>query len=205
MEKDSTTVQMPHFITKSKAYNTWIKVGYELFAQEGPEGIQIERLARILDLNKSGFYHYFGNHDSYFQHLMQHHLLQVDLMVEKIQSTQDFMPECIQFLAESSIPILVQKQLQRACHSPLFAKTFTEVNAIVDPVILPLWADFIEITDNPTLAFQYFEFVRDIFYARVTPATLSFEFIFDICMQAKEISNGLKNTYSGVVITKHSA
>jgi AcrR family transcriptional regulator len=205
MEKDSTTIQMPHFITKSKAYNTWIKVGYELFAQEGPEGIQIERLARILDLNKSGFYHYFGNHDSYFKHLMQHHLLQVDLMVEKIQSTQDFMPECIQFLADSTIPVLVHRQLQRSCHIPLFAKTYKEVNDKVDPVILPLWIDFIEIPDNPTLALQYLEFVRDTFYARVTPGTMNFEFIFDLCMQAKEICNGIKNSYCHVVITKHSA
>lgn len=204
MEKDSITVQMPHFIKKSKAYNAWIKVGYELFAQEGPEGIQIERLARILDLNKSGFYHYFGNHDTYFEHLMQHHLLQANLLVENIRSSRNFIPECIQFLAESSIPILVQKQLQRACHISLFARTYEEINNKVDPAILTQWIDFIEIPD-PTLALQYLEFVRDTFYARVTTDTLSFEFIFDICMQAKEICNGLKNSYSSVIVTKHSA
>lgn len=205
MENDSTMVQMPHFIKKSKSYNAWLKVGYELFAQDGPEGIQIERLARILDLNKSGFYHYFGNHDTYFEHLMQDHLLQTNLLVDQIQSSRAFIPDCIQFLADASIPILFQKQLQRACHIPLFAKTYKEANNKVEPSILPLWIDFIEISDNPTLALHYLEFVRDTFYARVTADTLSFEFIFDICIQAKEIGNGLKNSYSGVVVTKHSA
>lgn len=205
METDSYTVQMQHFINKSKAYNSWIRVGYELFAHDGPEGIQIERLARVLDLNKSGFYHYFGDHETYFEHLMLHHVLQVNSLVEQVRSSRNFIPDCIQFLAESSIPILVQKQLQRACHIPLFAKTYKETNDLVDPVILPLWIDFIEIQDKPTLALQYLEFVRDTFYARVTPEALSFEFIFDICMQAKEICNGLKNSYCGVVLTKHSA
>lgn len=205
MDKDTTVVQMPHFINKSKAYNTWIKVGYELFAQEGPEGIQIERLARILDLNKSGFYHYFGNHNTYFQHLMEHHLLEADSLVEKLQSIRNFIPECMQLLADSSIPILVQKQLQRACHISLFAKTYEKVNNRVDPVLLLLWMDFIEMPDNPTLALQYLEFVRDTFYSRVTPGTLSFEFIFDVCMQAKEVCDGFKNSYSGVVVNRHSA
>lgn len=205
MDNVYTNLVMRPIMNHSKSYNSWIKAGYELFAQEGPEGIQIERLARILDLNKSGFYHYFGNHDTYFQHLMQHHLLQADELVETLQSTRNFIPECIQLLADSSIPILVQKQLQRACHIPLFAKTYEEINSKADRAILPLWMGFIEMHDNPTLALQYFEFVRDTFYARVTPGTLSFEFIFDIAMQAKEICLGFKNSYSGVVISKHSA
>lgn len=205
MNKDTTVVQMPHIMNKSKAYSAWIKAGYELFAQEGPEGIQIERLARILDLNKSGFYHYFGNHDTYFQHLMQHHLLQADELVENLQSTHNFIPECIQLLADSSLPILFQKQLQRASHIPLFSKTYAKINSKADPALLPLWMDFVEMQDNPTLALQYFEFVRDAFYARVTPGTLSFEFILDICLHAKEICDGFKNSYSGVVVTRHSA
>ncbi len=196
---------MRPIMNHSKSYASWIKAGYELFAQEGPEGIQIERLARILDLNKSGFYHYFGNHETYFQHLMKHHLLQADLLVANLQTTINFIPECVQLLANSSIPILVQKQLQRACHIPLFTKTYDEINSKADPAILPLWMGFIEMPDNPTLALQYFEFVRDTFYARVTPDTLSFKFIFDISMQAKEICDGFKNSYNGVVVSRHSA
>jgi AcrR family transcriptional regulator len=192
-------------LNKSKSFNAWINVGYELFAHEGPEGIQIERLARILDLNKSGFYHYFGNHDTYFQHLMEHHMLQADELVEKLQSTRNFIPQCIQLLADSSIPILVQKQLQRASHIPLFSNTYAEINRKTDSALLPLWMDFIAIPHNPTLALQYLELVRDTFYARVTPGTLSFEFIFDICMQAKEVCDGFKNSYSHVVNTRHPA
>jgi AcrR family transcriptional regulator len=189
----------------SKSYNAWIKAGYELFAQEGPEGIQIERLARILELNKSGFYHYFGNHDTFYQHLIHHHLLQADLLAKRIKSLDNFMPGCIQILAESSMTVLMQKQLQRASHIPIFAKAYQDMNNKVDHIILPLWADFIDLSDNPSLALFYLDFVRDIFYARVTSATLSFEFIFDICMQAKEVGDGFKNSYSPAVGSRYSA
>ena len=43
----------------------WMNEGYDLFAREGPEGIQVERLARVLGLNKSGFYHHFGDRNTY--------------------------------------------------------------------------------------------------------------------------------------------
>ena len=45
-------------MTKSNTSQKWIEAGYERFAHEGPHGIQVERLARIIGVNKSGFYHY---------------------------------------------------------------------------------------------------------------------------------------------------
>lgn len=204
MEKDSTHVQIPD-LSKSKSYYTWIYVGYELFAREGPEGIQVERLARILDRNKSGFYHYFGNLNTYFEHLMEHHLQQTDRLVDSIRSIHQLIPGFVQLLVDFSIPVLVQKQLQRAGHPPLFATTYAMVNNKVDAVLLPLWSDFIEIPENQKLALRYLEFVRDIFYVRITPATLNFEFIFDFSMEAKEICDGLKNAHGSVAITRQLA
>lgn len=205
MPNDSTLDQINHLTTKSKSYNSWIKIGYELFAHEGPEGIQIERLARILDLNKSGFYHYFGNHDTYFEHLMKHHLQEARQMANTLQSMHKAMPGCFQLLVDNSIPILVQKQLQRARHTSLFEKTYEEVNNLVDPVILPFWADFIEIPDNPALALRYLKFVRDLLYVRITPNTLTLEFISTFSQEAKEICDDFRNSYSSVIVTKHSA
>ena len=46
---------------KHKNSSVWTEEGYCLFAKEGLHGIQVERLARILGLNKSEFYHYFGD------------------------------------------------------------------------------------------------------------------------------------------------
>lgn len=192
-------------MSKSKAYQAWIDAGYDLFAQEGYDGIQIERLARIVDLNKSGFYHYFGDRDTYFKHLMQHHLKNADLLVEAFQSIHSFVPDYIQLLANFSTPILVQKQLARESHHPLFATTFMEVNKKTDPTILPLWADFIGIPEHPALTFRFFEFFRDMFFVRVNKHNLNFEFIHALCMEAKDIYHGFRNSYAGTQFTAKSA
>jgi len=192
-------------MNQSKAYQTWISAGYELFSQEGYEGIQIERLARIVDLNKSGFYHYFGNRDTYFKHLMKHHLHYAGILVETVQSIRSFVPEYIQFLNSFRTPVLAQMQLMRENHHPLFAKTFDDVNKIVDVALLPIWAEFIGIPENPALALRYFEFFRDMFYARMNKHNLSYEMMHSICLEAKDICLAFKNSENSKVISVTSA
>ncbi len=192
-------------MNNSKGYKAWIDAGYDLFAQEGYDGIQVERLARIIDMNKSGFYHYFGNRETYFKHLMQHHLNNADLLVEAIQSIHSFEPDYIKFLISFSTPILVQKQLLRENHHPLFATTFIEGNKTVDPTIIPLWANFIGMGEDPVLASRFFEFFRDMFFVRVNKHNLNYEFIHALCMEAKDIHYGFKNSYSTARLTAKSA
>jgi AcrR family transcriptional regulator len=52
----------------------WIHEGYSMLAKEGPNCIQIERLARNIGTNKSSFYHYFVDRDIFFDELIQHHI-----------------------------------------------------------------------------------------------------------------------------------
>jgi len=192
-------------MSRSNAHQVWIDAGYDLFAQEGYDGIQIERLARIVGLNKSGFYHYFGDRETYFQHLMQHHLLNADKVVEAVQSIHNFVPEYIQFLDSFRTPVLAHMQLVRENHHPLFAYTFEEVNKKVDRAILPLWAVFIGLPENLDLAFRYFELFRDMFYARLNKHNLNYEMMFSICMEAKDICHEFRNSYRGAVMAAKSA
>ena len=64
-------VALSKIMEKAKNLSVWTEAGYKLFAEEGLEGIQVERLARILQLNKSGFYHYFGDLDGYCEELIK--------------------------------------------------------------------------------------------------------------------------------------
>jgi AcrR family transcriptional regulator len=189
----------------AKSYNKWITAGYELFAQEGPEGIQIERLARILDLNKSGFYYYFGNLETYFEHLMHHHLQQAAALVEKVKTIPNFAPEYIHLMSEYTVPVLAHRQLMRSRHIALFSKTYAQVYQMISPAIIPLWAKFIGLSHNTTLASRYLEMVRDVFFSRVTNDTMSFEFITDIAMDAKELCDELRNSVQTTDIEKQPA
>lgn len=182
-----------------KSYNKWITAGYELFAQEGPGGIQIERLARTLELNKSGFYYYFGTLEIYFDRLMHHHTQLASELVEKVNTMQNFAPDYIHLISECSTPLLVHRQLLCARHRPVFEQTYNQINKLIDKATLPLWAEFVGLTDDHELASHYFDMVRDVFFARLTPHTLSFEFITDQCVEAKEICESMKTLPAAVV------
>jgi len=170
----------------------WINVGYDLFAQEGYEGLQVERLARILNLNKSGFYHYFGKTTFYQEHLMRHHHEMVDLLVQEIQSIDVFDPDYYYVLTKHSTCVMATMQLLRNRHVPLFEQTYDEVNVKIDRATLPTWSTYVGAPDNPELAFRYLTMIRDLFYARISYERLNVNYLDTLFSDAK---NFLEEVY----------
>jgi AcrR family transcriptional regulator len=186
-------------MSRLKNRNQWIESGFELFAQEGHEGIQVERLARILDRNKSGFYHYFGTLDNYIRALMRHLHKQSDIVVAETKAAQDFDPGFLNVMVKNKVAIMATMQLIRNRNVPLFADTFKEVTHKIDRALLPLWAIHIGVNHDPNLALRYFEMIRDMFFARITFDTLHYDYLHNMASEAKTIilelnQNGARNT-----------
>lgn len=180
---------MENLSTKEK----WIVTGYELFAEEGPKDIRVERLARILDLNKSSFYHFFGDLDYFFQQMVAYHHAQVELYLADVRKCRNFDPDFLHTLVHHKVPVLAHMQLVLNRHVPLFFDAYKQVNVKADRVILPLWSVFIGIPEQPELALQYFEQVRDMFYSRISNNTLNYEFLHALVHEAREIVLKMSN------------
>ena len=88
---------------KAKNSSIWTEAGYDLFAEEGIEGIQVERLARILNLNKSGFYHYFGDLDGYCDELIKLHERKADLYLADLAKVKSIDPDYLMVLVKHKI------------------------------------------------------------------------------------------------------
>lgn len=170
-----------------KNKNRWIEAGYELFAREGHEGIQVERLARILHLNKSGFYHYFGTLENYFKALMLHLSNQSDLIVGQAKTATSFDPGFLTVMINNTMTIMATVQLVSNRNVPVFTETFREVTQKIDTALLPLWAAHIGVTNNPRLALRYFEMIRDVFFSRITFETLNYDYLHELASEAKTI------------------
>jgi len=185
------------FILLISSYNAmnnskaWINVGYDLFAQEGHEGLQIERIARILNLNKSGFYHYFGTHDIFFEYLVQHHHRMVDLLIKDIGNIRTFDPGYLQVLINHPVTVMANLQMMRNRHINLFEQTFNEVSHKINGAIVTLWSEHLGLPDQPELAMRYFEMTQALFYTRVTSQNLNYELLHQIISEAKEIFDDL--------------
>lgn len=167
--------------------HVWIETGYSLFAMDGLEGTQVERLARTLDLNKSGFYHYFGDRKSYLEALMSKHVNLADSLVRDFNQVQHFDPQFMEVLIKYTTPVMVHNQLVRNRHNDLFIQTYDKVNAIIDPVAARLFADFIGYQDHLDFTTKYFSQVRDMFYTQITFERMNYPFLRDFMNQAKEV------------------
>lgn len=163
------------------SYNKWIEVGYELFSEEGHEGIQVERLARITGLNKSGFYHYFGDRFIFFDHLIQHHLELALNFANHTRKLKDFDPSFIQLLLDEKTIVFFEMQLNRNRNLDSFNKAHVEVSEYMAEAILPIWSDYLGLP--PKIAKGHWEFMRDSFNSRITLKTYSFEFIQNLTTQ----------------------
>jgi AcrR family transcriptional regulator len=172
---------------KVSSQQAWIETGYSLFAKYGLEGIQVEPLARALGMNKSGFYHYFGDRDSFLESMMQYHVLQGENIAAEYKKIEDFERDYINVLMRYPTPMIVHMQLVRNKHIKLLNDYFTRINMFVDQGILPHWADYVGLSDNMPLALQYFEMIRDTFYSRVTIETYRPDFILRFVREAKQL------------------
>jgi len=172
---------------KLRASEKWIESGYTLFAHEGPNGIQIERIARSLMLNKSGFYHYFGTIEIFFERLMTHHSDSADVLTKNIQESQHLDPGVLNALIKHKVVIMAQVQLLRAKSNPLFHSASEIVNQKIDKAILPLWARHIGLINNYDLAFRYCEIVRDMFYTRISFENFNYSFLHELATETKAI------------------
>jgi len=58
---------MPKILVKKE---DWIELGYKLFAELGDTGINVEKMARILKVNKSSFYWHFKTRKIFIEQLI---------------------------------------------------------------------------------------------------------------------------------------
>jgi AcrR family transcriptional regulator len=174
-------------MVKKNSMQSWLEAGYIQFAAEGLEGIQVERLARITGLNKSGYYHYFGDRETYLEKLMENHLLISGHMANDLKLVQHFDPQFIEVLLKYATPVMAHNQLVRNRDNKLLVSTYNKVNGIVDPIVSQLFADFIGFKDHLDFSTRYYYQIRDTFYTQITFERMNYPFLRDFLHQAKDI------------------
>jgi AcrR family transcriptional regulator len=174
-------------MSKSSTLNKWLETGYDLFAQEGPEGLQIERLARILALNKSGFYHYFGDIENFSKQLIKHHYTLFDQFLKDVEGCNNVDPEYAMILLKHKATVMAQMHLVRNKSNPIFYGMHKDLDDKVNRAVIRIWADHLEIHNNPDLIYQYHSMIRDMFYSRITWEKFNYEFLHELAEETKQI------------------
>jgi AcrR family transcriptional regulator len=172
---------------KARNSDSWLEEGYKLFAEEGLEGIQIERLARILQLNKSGFYHYFGDLDGFYSELITLHQKKAHEFLHELRRIKSIDPDYFQLVVMNKVAVMFQTQLLRNPDNKLFYSVADSIDKKEGVVLIDLWSEYLGIQDNPDLAIRYFAIVRDMCYARMSFKDLSVDFLSGLFTEAKVV------------------
>lgn len=166
---------------------TWIQSGYKLLGAEGVDGIKIERLARILNLNKSGFYHYFGNMQSYMEALVQYHTSMARRIATEIAGSRNIDPDLLQLIVKHKSFFLVESQLLVKNRSAMGYGNIDEAGQIINKELLALWRNTQGLPDDMSVAHGYLNILRHFIYARIDARNISYEFLHKLSVETKEV------------------
>lgn len=169
---------------------SWIKAGYKLLGQEGLDGVKVEKLAHTLDLNKSGFYHYFGSMKSYVKTLLQYHISQARAIAAEMAGCEKIDPDLLLLIVKYKIFILVESQLVLKSKSLSSFKDLEEASKILSEAFLDLWrrsSGTKEIPKNINLTSAYLNVLRHFFYAQINPENINYKFLRTLIIETKGV------------------
>jgi len=172
---------------KLKKASVWTEAGYDLFAAEGLEGIQIERLARILQLNKSGFYHYFGDLEIFCQELLKLHEKKATVYFSEIREIKSIDPEYLCVIVKYKTEFMFHRQLLLCPNHSSFYNAAKKLDGLADIFLRDLWSDYLGLSEHPDLAVRYFDIVRDMFFARINFKNFNYPFLHNLITEAKMV------------------
>ncbi|HEX6223515.1 MAG TPA: TetR/AcrR family transcriptional regulator [Chryseolinea sp.] len=172
---------------KNRNLSAWTEAGYELFAHEGLDGLQVERLARILQLNKSGFYHYFGDLEGFCAQLLNLHKKKVNVFVEGLTEITTLDPGYLFHLINHAATVMFQVQLVRNPNNNFLYAASEMADEKVNAAIRALWCEYFNLPVDTELGIRYYMIVRDVFYTRVSFQNLNYTFLHNLITDVKAI------------------
>lgn len=176
---------------RASTSSAWTEEGYRIFSEQGLEGIQVEPLARILGLNKSGFYHYFGDISAYCAELIALHKEKVAVFLREIGELKTLEPEYLYLLIRHSTTVMFQVHLTRNQSSHSLYSVSKAVDDLVNVAVRSLWCDYIGVSRTSETGIRYYSIIRDMFYTRISFENLNYPFLHNLISEAKSIVNDI--------------
>ena len=165
----------------------WMDEGYSIFSAEGPSSIQVERVARKLNKNKSGFYYFFKDRESFIDCLMKAHLGRLNSLTHQIREIQNFEPDYFNLLIKNKETFFFQVQLVKNREIELFNDTLSQFNARIAVAVIPVWSDYLE--SSIEVGDKLWALTRDAVYCRATHENFTYSWLLDLMSEAKLIAS----------------
>lgn len=150
----------------------WLETGYICFAHEGPAGLRVERLSKVVGKNKSSFYHLFADLEVFTERLLEFHLARAKIVSKKEMAAKSE-SELINIILEHKTDLLFNRQLRFGRDDPSFKKCLDQIARFSIQGLLPLWKKIISLSENNALAQMVLHLCLENFYLQITEETLN--------------------------------
>jgi len=170
----------------------WIEVGYKMFAKDGPDGINVERISKIIGASKSAFYRNFIDREVYFSELVEQHSLICLQYFKDIKLIKQWDPDFINLVIKYKTSVLFQIQLRKNMDKLLFKEAFEKIKKRNDKECLHLWAAYLKIPENNEVALQLLHLFSDALSLRLTCENMTYKLLFNLGDEIRNIIYSLQ-------------
>jgi len=157
----------------------WLTTAYEICAVEGFDSLKIERLAKIVGISKSSFYHYFADLESFVYELLEYHYERCLILAKREKECSQIYPQLIDLLVDHKTDLLFHRQLRINREKPRFGKAVETSSEILGNYAVMLWTKDINQKLSQTQLGGLFKIATDNFYMRINEHNLNRKFLID--------------------------
>ncbi|GBF50118.1 transcriptional regulator, TetR family [Leptospira ryugenii] len=118
----------------------WLAAAYKIFALEGKSGLKIERLARLVGLSKSSFYHHFVDFDFFFEMLLAYHEERILQLLEAEKMCERLVPDFIDLCLERKDDLFFHQKVRTLRSDTKIDSLLKRMDTQVMHVFLSIWS-----------------------------------------------------------------
>lgn len=177
---------------KNNIKQPWIDIGYRMFSEQGPKGLKVDIIAKMVNKNKSSFYHHFADMEVFIECLQDHHLKRTESIAIRAKECKNMVPDMLYLLLDIKQDLLFNRQLRINRHLTEFKNCFEKANKPVENAFIKIWSEALGLKENENLAQIILNLTVENFYLQITEETLTYDWLLnyfnEILLMVKGIS-----------------
>jgi len=148
-----------------------------MVSKDGFNSLNIEHIARSLKKNKSSFYHYFGDMETFQTELFNHHHRQAEVFSNRIVECELIRPDLINLFIDFKYDLFFHRQLRINRDKLIFKNCFEKAYNIIETSLIHKWIDFLELHENKMFATSFLNIIIENFFLRITEESFNSQWL----------------------------
>ena len=144
----------------------WIITGYQLFGEIGADAWNIEKLSTLVGLNRSSFYHYFGDLETFEKEVLDYHVQRYEIIWHIIKDYRSFEQLFEDEVFEHKDALAFQRQLMINESIERYKQCSDDARKYTEQKTFELWSAFNEGKNDSEEEWKLFRPIRDFYFVR---------------------------------------